>query len=160
MNKQIAVERVEETFALCRAERIVPVGSLLFGMPGEDADSVRKTVAFCRKIGLQNRMFFATPYPGTALYRDEAILARVLNKYGTKDRFFEMLDDATDFVVNLTDMPDDEMFHLKAWADARINRHVPGLVRFAWDNIRARGLRLTVGRAIRAAKGRIRASRS
>lgn len=155
MNKQIAIERIEEAFALCRAGRIVPVGTLIFGMPGEDANSVRQTVAFCRKIGLQKRLFFATPYPGTELYRDEAILARILNKYGTKDRFFEVLDDAADFVVNLTDMPDDEMLRLKAWADARICRHVPGLARFAWDNLRARGLRFTVGRAIRAVKSRL-----
>jgi len=140
MNKRIKKERVAEAIGLCRKHRIIPGGTLIFGMPGEDESSIGETVAFCRAHRLATGMFFATPYPGTDLYKDPEVFRKILARYGTKDAFFTVLGDAKDYVINLTDLPDDEMMRLKVASDRQTKyQSVFSMARIGVDSLRSRG---------------------
>jgi len=144
MNKRIGVEQMAETFRLCRECNIIPGGTLIFGVPGEDEASVAETVRFCRANRLATGLFFATPFPGTELYNDPPVQRRILARYGTKDRFFEALGDVVDFTVNLTDWGDEEMLRIKRRAEAAIKHQPPlTMASIAWASVRSRGLRRT-----------------
>ena len=112
MNKVATIEKMENTIKVNRKFGMMLPVSFIIGMPGEDEESCRETVEFCirNEIPLKSIMF-ATPYPGTELF-DLAISTDRINK----DRIHEFvlkLEDARDFVVNLTDAFNDEQLIAK-----------------------------------------------
>ena len=112
MNKIATVAQMENVVRINRKFGMMLPVSFIIGMPGEDHDSCRETVEFCvrNEIPLKSIMF-ATPYPGTKLF-DLAVSTNRINK----DRIHEFvlkLEDARDFVVNLTNTFDDEQLIAK-----------------------------------------------
>ena len=84
----------------------------MIGMPEEDEISCKETVDFCvrNKIPLKSIMF-ATPYPGTQIFKD-AISAGRIDKDRLHD-FVMSLEDARDFIINLTHAFTDEQLIAK-----------------------------------------------
>lgn len=107
MNKMVSIEQMETAIKTNRKFGMMLPVSFIIGMPGEDEDSCRETVEFCvvNKLPLKS-MMYATPYPGTKLF-DYAISKRKINKETTHE-FILKLEDARDFIVNLTDYFTDE----------------------------------------------------
>ncbi len=71
MGKRITPEQIYTTVRLCREAGIKTSGSFVLGYPGETASSLARTAALIRSIPLDFLVLMtATPYPGTALYRD------------------------------------------------------------------------------------------
>ncbi|OCC14155.1 Radical SAM domain protein [Dissulfuribacter thermophilus] len=107
MRKAITIEQMERAVQLNRKYGLpVPV-SFILGMPGEDAESCKETVEFCKRNNLHLRsLMFATPYPGTELFEFALETGRITRK-GLHD-FVMKLGDARDFVINLTDSFSDE----------------------------------------------------
>jgi anaerobic magnesium-protoporphyrin IX monomethyl ester cyclase len=71
MGKRITPEQIRRTVELCRQLGIKTSGSFVLGFPGETAASLARTAALIRSIPLDFLVLMtATPYPGTALYRD------------------------------------------------------------------------------------------
>ena len=110
MNKGVTVQQMRDTIALTR-EYMFAKATMMYGYPGEDAETLKETVAFCIEHDMMGDMYFTTPYPGTKIFDD--FKDRILAKYGNLHNFFMVLDDATKFSVNLTEMPDDEFFRRK-----------------------------------------------
>jgi len=73
---------------------IRPIPNQMFGFPDDDFDSIRDNIAAWKRLGLNVKPFFATPYPGTEwyyTYRD-----RILQQYGGDlEEFLLDLGDAT-----------------------------------------------------------------
>ncbi len=107
MNKIASLEQMENVVRINRKYGMMLPVSFIIGMPGEDDESCRETVEFCVKneIPLKSIMF-ATPYPGTELF-DLAVSTGIINKERIHE-FVLKLEDARDFVVNLTDAFNDE----------------------------------------------------
>tara|TARA_B100000315_G_scaffold259866_1_gene317757 strand:- start:3544 stop:4137 length:594 start_codon:yes stop_codon:yes gene_type:complete len=112
MNKVATIEKMEEVIKANRKYGMMLPVSFIIGMPGEDEESCRETVEFCirNEIPLKSIMF-ATPYPGTELF-DLAVSTDRINKDGIHE-FVLKLEDARDFVVNLTDAFSDEQLIAK-----------------------------------------------
>jgi radical SAM superfamily enzyme YgiQ (UPF0313 family) len=112
MNKVATIEKMEEVIKANRKYGMMLPVSFIIGMPGEDEGSCRETVEFCirNEIPLKSIMF-ATPYPGTELF-DLAVSTDRINKDGIHE-FVLKLEDARDFVVNLTDAFSDEQLIAK-----------------------------------------------
>lgn len=102
MNKKVTIEQMENAVRINRQFQMTVPVSFIIGMPGEDEQSCRETVEFCiRNNILLKSMMFATPYPGTELFNFAINTGRI-----PKDKlhdFVVKLEDARDFVVNLTD---------------------------------------------------------
>ena len=102
MQKHISLEQMENVVRLNRKYGLpVPV-SFILGMPGEDKESCKETLDFCKKNNLTlDSLMYATPYPGTPLF-DFAIDTGRIRKDEIHE-FVMKLGDARDFSVNLTD---------------------------------------------------------
>ena len=117
MNKGVTVEKAEAAILATRRAGIFANTTFIYGWPGEDADTARKTAEFKRRLGITAGSFFATPYPGTRLFED----AR--ERIGDLEAFVLRLGNATEFIVNLTDLSDEEFFALKEIHDGKIPQH-------------------------------------
>jgi len=115
MNKRTTVEKAKETLALTQ-KYMRAKSTMMYGYPGEDKETIKETVGFCIEQNMMGDTYFTTPYPGTKIYED--FKDRILAKYGSLHDFFMVLDDATEFSVNLTEMSDDQFFRYKYQAVA------------------------------------------
>ncbi len=118
MNKRVILDKMMNALTLAR--RYIPhVGTtFIFGYPGENDETVKETVDFCYKAGINQKAFFLQPYPGTRVFEENK--GKILAKFGTLDNFFCALGDAGEFTINLTDWGEDEMQHKWFQAMAQI----------------------------------------
>lgn len=83
-------------------------GTMIFGYPGETDETVEETVRFCEQAQINPTLFYLQPYPGTKVFDEYQHV--IMEKCGSLSEFFSQLNDAGDFVVNLTDWSDEEAF--------------------------------------------------
>jgi anaerobic magnesium-protoporphyrin IX monomethyl ester cyclase len=70
MKKRISLDRVREAFKDCREVGIKTQAFFLFGVPGEDQETIRETIEFAKQIDADSTQFaIAIPHPGTELYQ-------------------------------------------------------------------------------------------
>jgi len=69
MNKRLDIKQAEEAVETLRAAKIPVSGTFIFGFPGETIDTALESARWRRKMGLLGRPFFATPIPGSELYK-------------------------------------------------------------------------------------------
>lgn len=80
INKTFTTDRVRDTIALCRQERIQTVGLFMIGLPGETEEMTRRTIDFACGLDLDFAKFAITiPFPGSQMFED-------LRKAGKLDR--------------------------------------------------------------------------
>ncbi len=71
MRKGISLSRTKETFAICRRLGIKAQAFFLFGIPGEDQETIRQTIEFAKELDPDSVQFaVAIPHPGTQLYEE------------------------------------------------------------------------------------------
>jgi len=71
MRKGISLERTKESFAICRRLGIRTQAFFLFGIPGEDQETIRQTIEFAKELDPDSVQFaVAIPHPGTPLYKE------------------------------------------------------------------------------------------
>ncbi len=69
MRKGISLSRTKETFAICRRLGIRAQAFFLFGIPGEDQETISQTIEFAKELDPDSVQFaVAIPHPGTQLY--------------------------------------------------------------------------------------------
>ena len=114
MNKKAIASQAERAIENTRKAGIFPNTTFIFGYPGETIETIQETVDFKKRLALECGSFFATPYPGTPLYR------KMKHLITDEEQFIESLGNATEFSINLTDFSDDELFELKRKMDGNI----------------------------------------
>lgn len=71
MKKGLHLERAVETFRICRELGINTLAFFLFGVPGEDQETIRETIEFAKRLEADSAQFaVAIPHPGTKLYEE------------------------------------------------------------------------------------------
>ena len=111
MKKKVLVEQAKQAVRLTQQYLGWADCSFMIGTPGETKGTIQETIDFCKQLSLiPEVIFFATPYPGTELYRmaiqrgkikDEEAYAMSLGEQGEKIR------------VNFTDFSTDELRKIK-----------------------------------------------
>jgi anaerobic magnesium-protoporphyrin IX monomethyl ester cyclase len=119
MKKNATVEENRRAVELCRAAGISPHPSFIVGTPGETAQTVRESVEFCKKLGLTTTFHIMTPYPGSYFYAQ----AQEQGLVSDEDAFVSSLGTATELYLNISGLPDDELFRLKHEGEMEILRH-------------------------------------
>ncbi len=107
MKKGVTVEQAKNAVRLTVKRLGWADCSFMIGTPGENMETVRETIDFCKELDLTPEViFFATPYPGTELYdmalaggkiQDEEEYVLGLGEQGEKVR------------VNFTELSDEEL---------------------------------------------------
>ncbi len=68
IHKSIDISKIEETFEICRKLKIRTLAHFILGLPGETEDSLRRTIAFSKKIECEFAAFnIYMPIIGTSL---------------------------------------------------------------------------------------------
>jgi radical SAM superfamily enzyme YgiQ (UPF0313 family) len=71
MKKGITLDKVRAAFELTREVGIKTQAFFLFGMPGENPDTIRETMELAKELNASSTQFaVAIPHPGTALYEE------------------------------------------------------------------------------------------
>ncbi len=70
MKKRISLDKVKEAFTDCRDLGIKTQAFFLFGVPGENQETIEETIEFANEIQSDSTQFaIAIPHPGTELYQ-------------------------------------------------------------------------------------------
>lgn len=107
MRKGINIQNAKETYKRIRKLGLINFGTFMLGYPGENMKTIRETVDYCKELGLPAAFFFATPYPGTALYEEWK------HKIPDEDKYVESLGDVYDFKLNMTEFSDEELIKIR-----------------------------------------------
>lgn len=69
INKKINTSKIEHAVTLMKAAGIDIRGAFMIGNPGETDESIRKTIDYSVRLGIQYAMYnITTPFPGTQLF--------------------------------------------------------------------------------------------
>lgn len=133
MDKRVTVEQAYNTTiaALKHIEKVT--GTFIFGMPGEDDDSIQDNVDFCISILSHKLFFYLAPYPGTQIYHDN--MDKILDKFGNLHNFFMAMGnkDAGHPLINLTRWSDEVAVMKKSNMERRIQFAV--FIRYLFSNV-------------------------
>jgi len=80
LGKGMGIKQIEEAFKLCRKNKLFINATFMIGLPGENRESVRKTIELANKLNPDYATFYAfTPLPGTEafnFYKSNKLLIR------------------------------------------------------------------------------------
>lgn len=121
------VEKME--IAIRETQRVLGYAdcSFMIGSPGETRETVRETVEFCRRVGLQPEVFFfTTAYPATSFWKlalDKGLIRKaVTGEAGPADddiieEYLTRLgEQGEEMRTNFSDLSDEEVIELSWWA--------------------------------------------
>ena len=118
MNKGVTVEQAADTMRLANRYFRTTRGSFIYGMPGENNESIAETIYWCASLRMRPTFYHLNPYPGTKVYRDN--FDKIMEKYGNEHNYFSALGDASEFVINLTKYTDSTYFLHKSRMEVEI----------------------------------------
>ncbi|MBA7620039.1 2-hydroxyethylphosphonate methyltransferase [subsurface metagenome] len=111
MKKNVTIEQAEQTVRWTQKYLGWADCSFIVGLPGETKETVQETVNFCKRLNLKPEViFFATPYPGTELYR----IAVRDGKIPDEEQYVMNLGEQGENInINFTDFTDLELKKIK-----------------------------------------------
>ena len=111
MKKGATVEQGKKAVQLIKEVGIRYHTNYIVGIPGETKETIWETVKFCKELNIEHRVefFYATPYPDTPLYE----YAKSKGLIKDEEEFVSKVGEASHFLINLTDMPDEELVMLR-----------------------------------------------
>ncbi|HPA48149.1 MAG TPA: radical SAM protein [bacterium] len=109
MNKHTDVTLYAQIIRLLRKLDLEFTGTCIFGYFGEDDQTVQENIDFNVRNFINHKYFWIQAYPLTRCY--EQCLEKGL--IPDEEAYIEKLGDAAEFVINLTEFPDDELFRMR-----------------------------------------------
>jgi predicted RNA-binding Zn-ribbon protein involved in translation (DUF1610 family) len=99
MNKHTKPEQIIEAIKLADEAGIGFAGNLIFGDKGETEDTIRESMSFYFRHGIDPFIFisFVNPYPGSELYK----YCEQIGLIKDKAQFYEHIDEG---IMNMTDI--------------------------------------------------------
>ncbi len=116
MKKDIKVDQIKKALRILRKAKLAHGGTMMFGMVGENKQTIRETIDFCKEMKHDTPFFWTTPYPGTELYNN----LKKEGKIKDEKEFFMQLSSAYKFVINLTEFSDEEVKWWKNYVQEQI----------------------------------------
>jgi len=104
MKKDVKVDQIKKALRILRKAKLAHGGTMMFGMVGENKQTIQETIDFCKEMKHDTPFFWTTPYPGTEIYNNLKNEGRIKDEKA----FFMQLSDAYKFIINLTDFSDEE----------------------------------------------------
>lgn len=125
MKKNVTVEQAKEAVRLTKKHLGWADCSFMIGTPGENRETIRETIDFCKELELTPEViFFMTPYPGTELYR----MALESGKIRDEEEYVLNLGEQGEKVrVNFSELSDQELLDAQEYMIRELN---------AWNKIK------------------------
>ena len=106
MNKQTNVKKIEDTIKIIREAGIKATGSILAGYPGENQETIQDSIDFANRNLLKTSFYCLIPLPGSKIY-DHCISNQIIkDEYEYLEHVSQAGGDASNIVINLTEMDD------------------------------------------------------
>jgi len=113
MNKSITPKKMEQSIGMLRKHDLVGAATFIHGMVGENEATVNESLAFYKRAGFKNvSPLFIQPYPGAPMWTPE-VEAKILKRYKSIENYFLDMDEAMNFVVNLSEVSNRKLFALR-----------------------------------------------
>lgn len=105
INKGSTIEQGKRAVVISKKYIETIEASIMLGYAGENKETLRETVNFCKEIGVKPLLFYPVAFPGTELYKMAIAKGCIKNE----EEYMMGLDKSSIFdkSLNLTDMPDD-----------------------------------------------------
>jgi radical SAM superfamily enzyme YgiQ (UPF0313 family) len=125
MKKGVTVEQAKEAIKLTKKYLGWADCSFIVGTPGETKETIQETINFCKEVDLAPEViFFATPYPGTELYR----IALGQGKINDEEEYILNFGEQGEKIrVNFSELSDEELWEAQEYAIKELN---------AWNKIK------------------------
>ncbi len=121
INKRYTVEQAKRAIMLARKARIPITMTFMIGNEGEDEQTVKETIDFCKELSITlPPMFITTAYPGCEIYNR----AKQKGMIQDEEAYISMLGDADELLLNFSNLPDEKLLQLKAKAERETRRNV------------------------------------
>jgi magnesium-protoporphyrin IX monomethyl ester (oxidative) cyclase len=120
MKKNFTTKHASNAIKWTREAGINLRAYFMIGMPCETEETIRESVQFCKDNLVGGEFFFLTPIPGTEVYQTVIENGIIQNE----DLYAEHLGEVRDFLVNVTQMENEELFTLKENAEREIIAHL------------------------------------
>lgn len=119
MNKAVRVEQASKAINTARKVGLRLNTSFMMGFPEETKESLDETIKFCIDNNVHlTTIFFVTPYPGTALYKQAKDMGLIKNE----EEYISSLGNATEFTINLTKWSDEELFKMRDYVISSVHK--------------------------------------
>ncbi len=116
MNKKVKVEKYKEIIKLFRRYDFKISGTCIFGYFGEDYSTVEENIQFMKKNYSPHEFFWIQPYPLTEFWNK----CKEKKIFTNDEEMIEKLGEADDFVINVTEFTDVELFGMKEKIDKAV----------------------------------------
>lgn len=128
MNKGVTVEQATTSCRLAAKYFRTVHGTFVYGMPSENRETVEETIRWWTNTGVRilSRLYYLNPYPGTKVYHDN--FDKIIKKYSSEHNYFLALSDASEFVINLTELSDEEYFNHRYYLTTEIERKMATII--------------------------------
>ncbi len=125
MKKNVTVEQAKEAVRLTKKHLGWADCSFMIGTPGENRETIRETIDFCKELELTPEViFFMTPYPGTELYR----MALESGKIKDEEEYMLNLGEQGEKIrVNFSELSDQELLDAQEYMIRELN---------AWNKVK------------------------
>lgn len=139
MSKRTTLEQVREAIRLTREQGIYCEYGMMFGQPGETAETLRDTVALFKELSYgeytAKKIFGCVPFPGTGLYDWCKQTGRLKDDQDFYDRYIAQDWSLDQLPVNMTNLPDDEARRLFREANAELSRFFMQRMATDWGRV-------------------------
>ena len=122
MNKKTSVRQTESAIKTIRDAGIKASGSMLIGYPGESPETIRDSVGFANRNLLKTSFYCLIPLPLTEIYRYCVEKGIIRDESAYLKRVSDSGGDASQLVINITDMDDRTYRDEVARANALVGR--------------------------------------
>jgi radical SAM superfamily enzyme YgiQ (UPF0313 family) len=125
MKKNVTVQQAKEAVRITKKYLGWADCSFMIGNPGENRETIRETIDFCKEVELTPEViFFVTPYPGTELYQ----MALKMDKIRDEEEYVLNLGEQGEkIVVNFSELSDEELLETQEYVIKELN---------AWNRIK------------------------
>jgi len=146
VDKEATLEQVRNAVTWCHEAGVMAKGYFMIGLPGDNEESVRRTIDLSCELPLTEAMFsLTTPFPGTALWNDiqerfqgiprKELFKRASYYYGTRnvsEPMFNLSQLSTDRLIELVNEAE-FAFRTRGWKARQIEARLgSGFDRFVF----------------------------
>ena len=90
----------------------------MIGYPTENKETIKESVELCKELGLTVKFNFVCPYPGTEIFSMKETQEKIFDL----EDFMKRIGDGRDYVINLTNFEEEELFRLREKAEKEIEK--------------------------------------
>lgn len=118
LKKNIDLEKAKEIISNTRKAGIMPVGYFMIGLPGENRETINKTIEFCKESGIVPHFDYFGPIPGTELYQYAIEKGYIKNE----EEYIQRLN-WKKLSINMTELTDKEICEMTYEIEKDIMRY-------------------------------------